>query len=133
MSTRVYASDQNPLVDHFAYRCSDSSAEQALASDRAFEVVDGDGRTGIQLRESAAAAFFVRERALGFRVSANTVLAFLKTDTTGDKLHYETPMAGDVGIRRHDLRRTSEGRKSVLRRRVISVSHRSLFSKQAIA
>jgi hypothetical protein len=121
MSKRVYGSGQNPAVDHRLYRCSESSASHALAVGSAVKIIDGDGREAIQLVESAAAAFFVREIALGFRVSARTILAFVKTRTDGDKLHYEIPMAGD---------RTPYLRSQ---RRLIHVSGRSVFRHQAIA
>lgn len=53
-------------------------------------------------------------------MSAKNILAFLKTRTDGEKLHYETPMAGDRGIfARHH-------------RKFIHVSSRNLFSRQAI-
>jgi hypothetical protein len=54
-------------------------------------------------------------------VSGKAILHFTKTRTTGDKLHYEMPMAGHKTPYQRSLRR------------LIHVSHRSLFSKQAIA
>jgi len=54
-------------------------------------------------------------------VTAKNLLRFTKTRTDGGKLHYEIPMAGDRSIfARHQ-------------RRLIHVSSRSLFSRQAIA
>jgi hypothetical protein len=52
-------------------------------------------------------------------VGIGNLLPFAKR-SSGDKLHYETPMAGDRSIfARH-------------RRHIIHVSHRSLFSRQAL-
>lgn len=48
MSTRVYDWDQNPKVDRFAYRCSDTSAESSVESGTHEYVTDGDGRRAIQ-------------------------------------------------------------------------------------
>lgn len=42
------------------------------------------------------------------------------------KLHYETPPAGAVGIRRHDLYRSRDGRRSILLRSRIRVSSRKI-------
>jgi len=49
--------------------------------------------------------------------------------TTGGSFHYEMPMAGDRGMRRHGLfHRTDERGVVQLRSRIIRVSHRSLFN-----
>jgi hypothetical protein len=119
MSTRVYREGQNPSVEHYAYRCSDSSAQHALAAGRAIPITDGDGRRAILLTESHA-QFFARDRATGFHLSANNVLAFMRTDTSGDKLHYEIPMAGDKSA----LARS--------RRTLLHPSSRSYFRNQIL-
>jgi hypothetical protein len=49
-----------------------------------------------------------------------------------EKLHYQIPSAGDVGMRRHNLWRVMEEDKSVLRSKKITVSSRSLFSQSGI-
>jgi hypothetical protein len=105
MSRRVYGWDANPLVDRFAYRCSNSSAQAALADDIAFEITDGEGRRAIQLYEPED-TFGIYEPILAVRTSANTILRFIKTHCQGDKLHYEIPHAGDRSTRaRHHRRR----------------------------
>jgi hypothetical protein len=49
--------------------------------------------------------------------------------TTGSSFHYEIPMAGDRGLRRHGLFRRTDVRGVVqVRSRIIRVSHRSLFN-----
>jgi hypothetical protein len=49
--------------------------------------------------------------------------------TTGASFHYEMPMAGDVGLRRHGLfRRTNELGMVQIHSRIIRVSRRSLFN-----
>ncbi|HLZ49228.1 MAG TPA: hypothetical protein VKP61_00620 [Candidatus Acidoferrum sp.] len=98
MSTRVYGWDQNPDVDRFCFRCSNSSAENALRIGRAFEVIDADGRRAIQLVEPDENAGYISETVLGFALSANNVMRFIKTSQQGDRLHYEIPHAGDRGI-----------------------------------
>ena len=128
MSTRVYGWDSNPVVDRFAYRCSNSSAENAVVDGLAFEIIDGEGRKAIQLAEPTP---FERElknisASAGPAVSAKAVLLFIKTHCSGDKLHYEIPMAGDVGLRRHGLfRRRNEKGIPELRSHLIKVSVRS--------
>lgn len=128
MSTRVYGWDSNPIVDRFAYRCSNSSADNAVFDGLAFEIIDGEGRRAIQLAEPTP---FEREMKnisanAGPTVSANAILLFIKTHCSGDKLHYEIPMAGDVGLRRHGLfRRTNEAGISELLSHQIRVSAKS--------
>ena len=56
------------------------------------------------------------------------VLPFSKLKNYGDLLHYEMPMAGDVGMRRHGLYR----REDEIRSHTISVSSRSLFNRQIL-
>jgi hypothetical protein len=54
------------------------------------------------------------------------LVPFAKPNNYGDKLHYEMPMANDIGLRRHGLyRRISEDGKSELLRHKIKVSARS--------
>lgn len=68
-----------------------------------------------------------------FRASARTILTFIKTGTQGDRLHYEIPMAGDVGMRRYGLfRRRDEDGVLQLESHVIPVSGRNLFAVQQI-
>jgi len=75
---------------------------------------------------SARLTVQVVETICEFRMSARSVLTFLKASSPGDRLHYEIPMAGDVGLRRHNLfRRTNEAGISELRTRTIQVSARS--------
>jgi|SRR5579872_2442503 len=94
MSIRVYGWDQNPTVDRFAYRCSNSSAAVALGRGDAFLVTDGDGRRAIQLVERIE--FNLPEaQKLGYAISPEWYLRVIKTHNQGDKLHYEIPMAGD--------------------------------------
>jgi hypothetical protein len=61
------------------------------------------------------------------------LLPFSKPHSYGDKLHYSTPMAGDVGMRRYGLyvRRDEHGVPQ-LQSREIRVSSRSLFTHQAL-
>jgi hypothetical protein len=56
------------------------------------------------------------------------VLPFARLKNNGDKLHYEMPMAGDKGMRRHGL----YYRKDELRTHAIHVSSRNFFSRQLI-
>lgn len=97
MSTRVYGWDQNPVADRFVYRCSNSSADNAVLYGIAFAIVDGDGRKAIQLHEPDLVTRWSREISVGM-VSSGTVLAFIRTHCQGDKLHYEIPHAGDRGL-----------------------------------
>ena len=54
-------------------------------------------------------------------LGVGNALPFAKPNNLGDRLHYEIPMAGDRGLRRHGLfRRTNE-----LRSHLIKVSVRS--------
>lgn len=62
MSTRVYGWDQNPAVDFRKFKCSNSSADDMLASGRAQEVEDGKSGRAVQQfyqapRESALSTF----------------------------------------------------------------------------
>lgn len=50
MSTRVYGWDQDVKSERFIYRCSDSSAEDAVDQGRADFIIDRDGRRAIQHR-----------------------------------------------------------------------------------
>jgi hypothetical protein len=96
MSTRVYGWDQNPIVDQRLYRCSNSSAAEALRKGEAVAIIDGEGRRAIQLCERVE--FSLPEAAkLGYVVSPDWYLRVIKTRSEGDKLHYEIPMAGDRG------------------------------------
>ena len=58
-------------------------------------------------------------------LGVGNALPFAKPHNYGTPLHYEMPMAGDVGIRRHGLfqRRNEQGHVE-LRSRVIRISHR---------
>lgn len=94
MSTRVYGWDQNPAVDRFSYRCSNSSAAHAIGKGEAKPIVDGDGRRAIQLVERVEFSLPEAQK-LGYAISAEWYLKVIKTRSEGDKLHYEIPMAGD--------------------------------------
>lgn len=103
------------MTERHSYRCSETSAGDALAAGRAVPVVDGDGRLSIQLvdarqcAEVAAHESIGRSNILPFTRGSNPLLA-------PDKFHYEIPRAGDRGIfARH-------------RRRRIRVSGRSQFA-----
>lgn len=96
MSTRVYGRDQNPAVDQRLYRCSNTSALEAIRKGDARPIIDGEGRHAIQLVERVE--FSLPEAAkLGFVISPDWYLKVIKTRSEGDKLHYEIPMAGDRG------------------------------------
>jgi len=128
MSRRVYGWDQNPVVDHYAYRCSNTSAKMAVVDGLALEVMDGEGREGIQLLEPTPIERELQAiSAGGQRVTASAILLFIKTHCDGANLHYEIPMAGDKGMRRYGL----FWRDKRLRSHVIRVSHRNLFATQA--
>lgn len=77
----------------------------------------------IQMRELAGvqitrpAAHGVWDGVLG----VGNLLPFAKSNNRGDRLHYEIPHAGDVGLRRHGMFR----RGSLLHRHSIKVSTRS--------
>lgn len=59
-------------------------------------------------------------------LGVGNVLPFAKAHNYGDKLHYEIPMAGDVGLRRHNLyRRRCDDGKMLLHSRILRVSARS--------
>ncbi|HET9320385.1 MAG TPA: hypothetical protein VFO27_11435 [Bryobacteraceae bacterium] len=59
-------------------------------------------------------------------LGVGNVVPFARLHNYGDRLHYEIPMAGDIGLRRHNLfRRTNEHGVSELRTRIIRVSARS--------
>jgi hypothetical protein len=59
-------------------------------------------------------------------IGIGNAVPFARTNSLGDRLHYEIPMAGDIGLRRHGLfRRTNKDGKIVLRSRIIRVSARS--------
>lgn len=116
MSRRVYGWDQNPLTDRHPFRCSNSSADYAVANGIAELIVDGDGREAIQLLEPAPIERELRKADSGPHVSAKSILLFIRTHCTGEKLHYEIPRAGDRSIRaRHH-------------RAVVPVSGRSIFN-----
>jgi|SRR3984957_11430632 len=52
--------------------------------------------------------------------------------TTGEPLHYSIPMAGDIGLRRHNLFRRADGKNVArLHGTVILVSTRNLFSRRS--
>lgn len=81
---------------------------------------------GTKFQFSAQMSVRAVETVCDFRMSARSVLTFLKASSPGDRLHYEIPMAGDVGLRRHNLfRRVNEAGISELRTRTIQVSARS--------
>jgi hypothetical protein len=118
MSIRVYGSEQNPAVDVFLYRCSNSSGASLIASGGGFMITDGDGRRAIQLKVSTTTKAESRESIgrsalIPFGRAQNPMLA-------PKPLHYEIPMAGD---------RTCFARH---RRRLIPVSSRSMFSHQVL-
>jgi hypothetical protein len=82
----------------------------------------------------ANGTLFLFSRAMKKRVSrfwdgplgVGNLLPFAKAHNYGDKLHYEMPMAGDVGLRRHNLyRRSNEKGVSELLSHQIRVSARS--------
>lgn len=54
-------------------------------------------------------------------IGVGNLLPFAKSNNRGDRLHYEIPHAGDVGLRRHGL----YSRKNRLHRHSIKVSTRS--------
>jgi hypothetical protein len=117
----VYGWEQNPLTDRHPFRCSNSSADYAVKNGIAFKVVDGDGRTAIQLAEPKQIERELQKTSSGPYVSAKTILLFIKTHCQGDKLHYEIPMAGDRGIfARH-------------RRKLLHPSHRIAPEIRALA
>jgi hypothetical protein len=66
-------------------------------------------------------------------VGVGNLLPFSKPHCYGDKLHYQTPMAGDVGMRRYGLysRRDEKGVPQLLSHQV-HVSSRSLFNHQIL-
>ena len=73
---------------------------------------------------AAKTAREIREETRGFfdgPIGIGMLVPFVKPRSSGDKLHYEMPMAGHRTPYQRSLRR------------LIHVSHRSLFSKQAIA
>ena len=118
MSLRVYGAEQNPAVDHFLYRCSASSGAAAVESLRAKPIVDGDGRIALQLLPGAPScdALDVAES-----IGGGLLIPFARTGNpliAPQKLHYETPMAGDRScLARH-------------RHTKIHVSGRNMFSRQ---
>jgi hypothetical protein len=61
-------------------------------------------------------------------LGVGNALPFSKPNNYGDKLHYQMPMAGDTGLRRHGLyRRANEYGVLELHTHGISVSGRSQF------
>lgn len=93
----MYGWDQNPAVDQRLYRCSNSSAAEAIRKGEAKPVIDGDGRRAIQLLERVE--FSLPEAVkLGYAISPEWYLKVIKTHNQGDKLHYEMPMAGDRSL-----------------------------------
>jgi hypothetical protein len=120
MSRRVYGAANNPLVDHFLYKCSETSAADALAAGRAKRIIDREGRNAIQLIEGAPAhdAVTVIE-SVGLRALV-PFARVLNPIVAPDKLPYEIPHAGD---------RTLFARHH---RSLIRVSSRSLFNVQVL-
>jgi len=57
----VYDWDQNPAVDRFAYRCSDSSAASSVLTQSADYIIDGDGRRAIKKRAPSHLRMLVTE------------------------------------------------------------------------
>jgi len=120
MSRRVYGAANNPLVDHFLYKCSETSAADALAAGRAKQIVDGEGRNAIQLTEGAP-AHDVIEVMESVDLSAVIPARVLNPLVAPDKLPYEIPHAGDRSIfARHH-------------RSLIRVSSRNLFNGQILS
>jgi hypothetical protein len=117
MSRRVYGAANNPLVDHFLYKCSETSAADALAAGRAKQIVDGEGRNAIQLTEGSPAHDAV-EVMESVDLSAPIPARVLNPLVAPEKLPYEIPHAGDRSIfARHH-------------RSLIRVSSRNLFNGQ---
>lgn len=50
----MYGWDQNPAVDRFSYRCSDSSALDSVVAGTADYITDGEGRRAIQKRPTVS-------------------------------------------------------------------------------
>lgn len=65
-------------------------------------------------------------------VGVGNILPFAKPHNYGDKLHYDMPMAGDKGMRRHGLfsRANEETGIPELHTHQIHVSGRNLFAQQ---
>ena len=66
-------------------------------------------------------------------LGVGNALPFSKLHNYGDKLHYETPMAGDrTSYQRARMHRAEEGEKSLLVTRTIHVSGKNLFNVQQL-
>ena len=67
-------------------------------------------------------------------LGVGNLLPFAKPRSTGDKLHYEMPMAGHrTAYQRAGLHREEEQRKSILVSRIRKVSSKSFFNRQEIS
>jgi hypothetical protein len=90
MSIRVYGGRQNPAVDPFLYRCSNSSGEFTVSSGRGKFITAPDGRLAVQLLSGVKT---MRERA-----RRNPIKVFARVIdklTHPPRLHYPVPAVAD--------------------------------------
>lgn len=121
MSLRVWAWDANPAVDRGLYRQSNIRAQEIVDSGRGVYITLPNGRTAVQLLPPPPKQATIRQVMLE-DIRATAALIPFSKPSNGDRLHYQIPMAGDLGIRRHDLYR----RFNVLLRSRIKVSARKI-------
>ena len=129
MSLRVFAADANPCVDAFLYRQSNLRGEEIVSSGRGTFITLADGRRAVQLLPLKPKDAFEREIREVFRESAALLPIYRCQNPliAPEKLHYEIPMANDLGLRRHNLRRRfdEDTNRGWLESRTIKVSARN--------
>lgn len=144
MEISVFLQGQNHAQDTASHRSSRIVMKMVLAAALAEQI----GQNAIQLttplswKEVKAFARLAlnrplpkRERSILFNgpLGCGNLLPFARR-TTGDPLHYSVPMAGDVGLRRHNLfRRTDKSGVARLHGKLISASMRNIFARHAQA
>jgi hypothetical protein len=143
MEISVFLQGQNHAQDTASHRSSRIVMKMVLAAALAEQI----GQNAIQLttplswKEVKAFARLALNRPLPASdrsyyngpLGRGNLLPFARR-TTGDPLHYSVPMAGDVGLRRHNLfRRTDKSGVARLHGKLISASTRNIFARHAQA
>jgi hypothetical protein len=122
MSISVYAWDSNPAIDRRLYPLSNNRAEQEVLDGISKFIVLANGRTAIQRLPPVERKPDVLLP--GESIGKGNIVPFGRVQNPffmPQRLHYEIPMANDIGLRRHNLYR----RKGKLLSHQIRVSARS--------
>lgn len=134
----VLEAHESPALAEPQTRCGRAIAEYLVETGEATRI----GKRLIQMVKARARDAITQAKAARDAVQAvidrimfwdgplgvGNLLPFARLHNYGDKLHYEMPMAGDVGMRRHGLYR----RDDEIRSHTIPVSSRSLFNHQVL-